>query len=179
MALVSSGLPATVTMLNELTNQLGVPPNSGYNVLGFYTINPNGVITAVTPLWNSQTGSVGQSATFNPGPAGTLYGLYVENIQGAGTPAVADYFWFMNSSSDHGTGTAPAVDSLQHFAVFADAPDIYLMGVDDTNNGNQDYNNLIIELVTAPEPRTVALLGIGLLLCGFTIHRRRKLTAAA
>jgi hypothetical protein len=175
MAFVSSGLSATATvsLLGEYTNQLGTTANPGYNVFGWYTIAANGTITA-TPLWNSKTGSLGQSATFNPGPAGTLYGLYLENIQGSGTAAVADYFWFMNSSSDYGAGTAAPIDGLQHFAVFAGVPGTYFVGIDDTNNGNEDFNDMIVELVTAPEPRTWALFAVGLLICGFAIRRREQ-----
>ncbi len=177
MAFVSSGnsVTATVSLLGELTNQMGTPQNSGYNIFGWYTISANGTINA-TPLWNSKTGTIGQSATFSPGPAGTLYGLFLENIQGAGTPDVADYFWFMNSSSDYGTGTAAPVDSDQHFAVFSGVPGIYIVGMDDTNNGNQDFNNMIVELVTAPEPGAFMLTGVGFVSL-FALARRRRAQA--
>jgi len=173
MAFVSTGMPATVSLIGQLTNQLGTAANSGYNVFGWYTITSNGTITATT-LWNSKTDSIGELATFTPGAAGTHYGLFLENIQGGGTAAEADYFWFMNSSSDYGAGTASPIDGLQHFAVFAGVPGTYFVGVDDTNNGNQDFNNMIVELITAPEPRTVALFGFGFLLCGLAFRRRQQ-----
>lgn len=173
MAFVSSGMPATVSLLGQLTNQLGTTTNSGYNVFGWYTIAADGTISA-TALWNSKTDTTGQSATFNPGPAGTHYGLFLENIQGSGTNYVATYFWFMNSSSDYSAGTGGPVDGDQHFAVFSGVPGTYIIGVDDTNNGNEDFNNMIVELVTAPEPATFALSGIGFL-CLLAAARRRKL----
>jgi hypothetical protein len=182
MALVSGGWTITATLLGQLTNQLGTAANPGYNVFGWYTINPNGTISA-TPLWNSKTDTIGQTISFNTGPAGTQYGLYLENIQGSGTSTVADYFWFMNSSSDYSTGPgASTPDTNQHFAVFCKpGNDItcggtYYIGVDDTNNGNQDFNNMIIELATSPEPSTYSLVGLGLACCWLVRQRKHKLS---
>jgi hypothetical protein len=170
MAFVSNGMAVTVSLLGQLTNQLGTAANSGYNVFGWYTIGPGGTINA-TPLWNSKTDTVGQFASFTPGPAGTQYGLFLENIQGAGTSAVADYFWFMNSASDYGAGTASPVDSLQHFVVFKDLSGQSYIGIDDTNKGDQDFNNMIIKLVDVPEPRTFALFGFCVLGCALVMFR--------
>ncbi len=170
MAFVSSGIAMKVSLLAQLTNQVGTAANPGYNVFGWYSINPNGTITA-TALWNSKNDSIGEYATFNPGPAGTHYGLFLENIQGGGTSAESDYFWFMNSSSDHGGGTASNVDTSQHFAIFSGTPNQFIIGVDDTNNGNQDFNNMVIELVS-PEPATLSLLGVSLL--GVLLIGRRR-----
>ena len=176
---LSGGWTVTATLLGELTNQLGTAANPGYNVFGWYTINPNGTINA-TPLWNSKSATTGQSISFNPGPAGTQYGLYLENIQGSGTSTVADYFWFMNSSSDYSTGPgASTPDTNQHFAVFCTPGNgvtcsaNYYIGVDDTNNGNEDFNNMIIELETTPEPSTVLMVGLGLAAYGFARRKQR------
>ena len=177
MSFVSTGNIVSVSLLAQLTNQLGTAQNPGYNVFGWYTISPTGVITA-TPLWNSKTDTLGETATFTPGPAGTKYGLFLENIQGAGTSVEADYFWFMNSISDYSAGGgANAIDGLQHFTVFSAANSNYYLGIDDTNNGNEDFNNMVVELRTAPEPRTIALACIGLLFVGLTIRRRRAAIA--
>lgn len=162
MAFVSNGLAVTVSLIGQLTNQIGSTANPGFNVFGWYTINPNGTIDA-QPLWNSKTDFINAMSTFSPGPAGTQYGLYLENIQGAGTSAEADYFWFMNSSSDYGAGTAATVDTKQHFAVFYGGSGPFYIGIDDTNNGDEDFNNMVIELQNVPEPRTTALFALGCL----------------
>jgi hypothetical protein len=180
MNFVSTGNPATVTLLQQLTNQVGSAQNSGYNVFGWYTINANGTIASTTPLWNSKTDSLGETATFTPGAPGTKYGLFLENIQGGGTNVEADYFWFMNSSSDYtaGPGQNP-VDGLQHFALFSGGGGTYYAGIDDTNFGNEDFNNMVIKLVSAPEPRTLILSGTGLVLLGLCAFRRRTNPALA
>ena len=174
MNFVSNGSAVTVSLLAQLTNQLGTTQNPGYNVFGWYAINANGTIGATTQLWSSKNDAIGQSATFTPGPAGTNYGLYLENIQGNGQ---ADYFWFMNSSQDYSAGPDknPA-DTNQHFAVFSGVPGQFFLGVDDSNNGNQDFNNMVIELVNAPEPGTFALFGLGSLLL-FRWTTRRTLSS--
>jgi hypothetical protein len=172
MSFQNNKTPVTVSLVGQLTNQLGTSANPGYNVFGWYQINADGSIGALTSLWNSKTGAVGQSATFTPTGS---YGLFMENIQGNGS---ADYFWFMNATQDTSTGaTANPVDSSQHFAVFSGTPGDFFIGVDDTNNGNLDYNNMIIELVNVPEPRTFALFGISLALCALLMIRRKRTTA--
>lgn len=173
MAFQNNGTAVTVSLVGQFTNQLGTVANPGYNVFGWYQINPDGTIGAMTALWNSKTDVVGQSATFTPN--GT-YGLYLENVQGNGA---ADYFWFMDSTKDFGTGAAAnPVDSNQHFAVFSGTPGQFFVGMDDTNGGDTDYNNMIIELVNVPEPRTFALFALGLLLCGWSYQRRARKQAA-
>jgi hypothetical protein len=166
MNFVSNGAAVTVSLLGQLTNQIGSAANSGYNVFGWYQINSSGIIGALTPLWNSKTDTIGESATFVPTAS---YGLYLENIQGNGQ---ADYFWFMNSSQDYSAGPDQnPVDGLQHFAVFSGTPSQFYAGIDDTNNGSEDFNDMIVELVNAPEPRTFALFGIALLFCALLIVR--------
>ena len=44
----SSGIPVTVTLAGQFTNQIGSPQNTGYNVFGWYQINANGTIGAMT-----------------------------------------------------------------------------------------------------------------------------------
>jgi hypothetical protein len=170
MNFVSNGSAVSVSLLGQLTNQTGTAQNPGYNVFGWYQINSNGTIGAMTQLWNSKTDTVGEFATFTPGAAGTSYGLFLENIQGNGQ---ADYFWFMNSSQDYSAGPDKnPPDTNQHFAVFSGTPGQFFIGVDDTNNGNEDFNNMILKLVNVPEPHTFALLGIGLLLYGLRMNKR-------
>jgi len=164
----NKGIAVTVSLLGMLTNQMGTAQNSGYNVFGWYQLNSNGTIGAMTTLWNSKTGVIGESATFTPNGN---YGFFLENIQGNGS---ADYFWFMNSSQDYSAGpNKNPIDTTQHFAVFSGTPGSYILGMDDTNFGNMDYNNMIVEVVNAPEPKLVTLLMIGFALCGFVTLRKR------
>jgi hypothetical protein len=166
----SSGIPVTVSLLGMLTNQLGTTKNPGYNAFGWYEINANGTIGAMTALWNSKTATIGESATFTP--TGN-YGLYLENIQGNGA---ADYFWFMNKTQDYSAGPDKnPVDTMQHFAVFSGTPGQYFVGMDDTAFGALDYNDMIVKVTNAPEPRMLVLAGFSIL-CGF--HLRRKLAIA-
>ena len=168
MAFQNNGKAVTVSLVGQLTNQLGTAANPGYNVFGWYQINSDGTIGALTPLWNSKSDTVGQFATFTPNGA---YGLYLENIQSN----TADYFWFMNSTGNKSVGsTAQVADTNQHFSVFSGTPGQFFVGIDDTNNGDTDYNNMIIELVNAPEPRTFALVGISLLMVGFWALRHKR-----
>jgi hypothetical protein len=173
MSFQNNGKAVTVSLVGQLTNQLGTAANPGYNIFGWYQINPNGTIGAMTPLWNSKSDTIGEAATFTPNGN---YGLYLENIQSS----TADYFWFMNSADNISKGgTAAVADSSQHFAVFSGTPGQFFIGVDDTNNGNADYNNMIIELVNAPEPRTFGFFGISLLVGGLLLSRRNKTVVAA
>jgi hypothetical protein len=154
----SSGVPVTVSLLGMYTNQIGSAKNPGYNVFGWYEVNPNGTIGAVTTLWNSKTGTVGESATFSP----------------TGDYGLADYFWFMNQTQDYSAGPDKnPVDSYQHFAVFSGVPGQYFIGMDDTNNGDRDFNNMIIKVSNAPEPPLLVLAGLGLILCSFCLKRMR------
>jgi hypothetical protein len=161
MSIQNNGTPVTVSLVGMFTNQLGTPQNSGYNLFGWYQINANGTIGALTTLWNSKSAAVGDSSTFTP--TGN-YGLFLENIQGNGQ---SDYFWFMNKTQDYSGGTYPhnPVDSAQHFAVFGGTPGQYFVGIDDTNNGNDDYNDMIVKLTNAPEPSALFLSGLSLLIC--------------
>jgi hypothetical protein len=169
MNFVSNGTPITLSLLGQFTNQIGSAANSGYNVFGWYQLKANGTIGAMTPLWNSKTDSIGQSATFTPS---ANYGLYLENIQGNGQ---ADYFWFMTSSQDYSAGPDKnPVDTNQHFAAFSGVPGQFFIGISDTDFGDDDYNDMIIKLVNAPEPRALGLLCIGFFLCGLLIVRRNQ-----
>jgi hypothetical protein len=170
MIFQNNGIPVSVSLLGLLTNQLG--GTNGYDLFGWYEINANGSIGKTTVLWNSGTAAVGANAVFTP--AGN-YGLFLENIQGNGQ---ADYFWFMNSSQNSSAGSVAATaDSRQHFAVFSGTPGQFLVGIDDTNNGDGDFNDMILKVTNVPEPRALFLLSVGLLLGGFRFSKRQQLPA--
>jgi len=168
----SSGAPVTVSLQGMLTNQLGTPQNPGYNVFGWDEINANGTIGSMTSLWDSKSATIGETATFVP--TGN-YGLFLENIQGNGQ---ADYFWFMNKTQDYSVGPDKnPIDNTQHFAVFNGTPGQYFVGMDDTDGGALDYNDMIVKVTNAPEPSMFVLSGLSLL-CGLWIFKSTKGRAA-
>jgi hypothetical protein len=164
----SSGIPVTVSLLGMFTNQLGTSQNTGYNIFGWYKVNANGTIGALTALWNSKTATIGATATFTP--SGN-YGLFIENVQGNGA---ADYFWFMNQTQNYSAGPdRNRIDNTQHFAVFSGTPGQYFVGMDDTAFGSTDYNDMIVKVTNAPEPCMFVLSGLSLL-SGFWFARTAK-----
>ena len=183
MSFQSSGSAISVSLVGQFTNQIGVAPNTGYNVFGWYTINPDGTIGAMTSLWNSKTDTIGESATFTPTGH---YGLFFENIQGNG---LADYFWFMNSTQNYSAGVDKnPVVAGQLFAVFSGTPNEFYVGMEDANGGDNDFQDMIVQLYTTasgcppppcitPEPSTLLLSGVGFMLGGGVLLRRRRQTA--
>lgn len=170
-----AGTAQVATLQGLFTNQIGVPPPTGTDTFGWYSVN-NGTITT-NPLFSS-TQAIGTTATFTPT---TTYGFYLENVQTAGLPAgqSADYFFFMNDSLDYSSGAAAgAIDAgTQHFSVFS-ASNAYYFGIEDTSlNANPisdlDYNDMIVKLQPSPEPASIALMAGGMGLLGWLIRRRR------
>ena len=158
MMFQNSGVPVSVSLQGMLTNQTGGA--NGYDLFGWYELNANGTIGKTTVLWSSQSAAIGATAVFTP--VGN-YGLFVENVQGNGQ---GNYFWFMNSSQNSSSGPFAATsDTRQHFAIFSGTPGQFLVGAEDTNNGDGDYNDMIISVTNVPEPGTLSLLFAGLLLC--------------
>jgi hypothetical protein len=49
--------------------------------------------------------------------------------------------------------------------------------MEDTNFGNMDYNDMIVEVANAPEPSALLLVFAGLLSGGFWVKKRRLATA--
>lgn len=174
MSFQNSGTAVSVSLLGMFTNQLGTAQNSGYNVFGWYEINTNGTIGALTPLWNSKTATTGESAVFSPTGS---YGLFLENIQGNGQ---ADYFWFMNSTQDYSVGPQKnPVDSNQHFAVFSGVPGQFFVGMADTNFGDRGYSDMVVKVTNVPEVSAVSLLFGGLLFSLPAFRRKYRRYPAA
>jgi hypothetical protein len=169
MIFTASGTPVAATLLGIFTNQSGPP--SGTDYFGWYEINPNNTLGAMSQLFSSLA-AVGTTATFDPTGE---YGFYIENVQSAGKSYEADYYWFMSSGFDTATGTGTN-DGQQHFATFALPNGSYLLGMEDTNNPgtDNDFNDLVVQVQNTPEPASMALLGGGLLLLGWKTRRRRE-----
>ena len=111
-------------------------------------------------------------------------------------PQGRDFGFYLVSGSGsvfHTESSRNVVDAgLQHFVVFretpAGAPDnsltTYWIGVEDLTlaQGDRDYNDLIVRVEQAPEPATLVLVGLALLLGAslgrrFTVRRALPATA--
>ena len=131
---------------------LDSPSSAAAHVLGWYLIdpaNPNAVPTLM-PLLSSTNQTLGtfkMSATFNPG--GKPYGLYLTSPE---HPMPNGTFF---SQPQLNTGEA---DGLQHFAVFQQSATSYYIGIEDGYKAvsDLDYNDMVIQLSTAPAGRAIA-----------------------
>jgi hypothetical protein len=141
-------------------------------VFGYY------VGSTYTPLYTpTDTSSPTTSVPFDPTTAGNAYGFYATVCYGAGQCETY-------TTGQGNSGNSPGAASWNHFAVFQLASGSYVIALEDTNNyggeGLGDYNDIVVELKTTatPEPRTTALIGLGL--AGFgLLGRRRYLRKAA
>jgi hypothetical protein len=155
-----------VSLLGNFTSQTGGP--NGVNYFGWYALQADGTLGAMSNLWSSAV-SLGTSAVFTPGGD---YGFFIENVKGLGTPAEADYFWFMNTAFASTGGTAVDPANHQHFAVFSAGADRFVLGMEDATPGDLDFNDMIVQVSTGvPEPASLAFVGSGLLLCVLLVRR--------
>lgn len=174
ISFVNHGYPVIATLDAAITN-------SGLlDTFGWYSINADGSIGSLHRLFSQSSAPGITTLSFTPSH---LYGLYVEQDQGApGTPFSSQYFFFTNSSDNRVTGYHNPGDSLQHFAVFdpptgtSDAP--YYIGAVDTractagSSGTCDppfrfdYNDFVVKLDTlnTPEPGSLGLVVSSLIL---------------
>jgi hypothetical protein len=168
MSFNNNGIAVSVSLLGAFSNQKG--GTNGVDYFGWYAIKADGTIGAMTRLWSSTTPASGTSAVFTP--TGN-YGFFLENVQGNGS---ADYFWFMNAGSDNGMGSGATggatADALQHFAVFNGDPGTFFLGIEDTNRGDGDFNDLVVKVTNVLEPGSVLLLTAGLLLLSGVLGRK-------
>lgn len=173
MWFTTGGSSVTVSLKGVFTSQSS--PASGIDYLGYYTLDPNtGNITSSTRLLNAGE-PIATNVLFTVGP-NTSYGFYLENVQGQGLSDETDYWFYMNSTKDQiSNGTTPVAS--QHFAVFNDLNSLYLGIEDGIGVPDGDYNDLIVQVTSTPEPATTALAAIGLL--AFAILFRAKLKSSS
>lgn len=170
MYFTASGSAQEVTLLGLFSNQNGALP-AGTNYFGWYSIT-NGTVGPLNPLLSS-TEAIGSTATFDPT---STYGLYVENVQSAGTSYTASYYWLTNTDGSYATGTGVIDPGVQHFSIFGSATSsLYYLGVEDTPapTADFDYNDLVVSLQPVPEPAGFGLITAGIALLGWSIRRRQ------
>jgi hypothetical protein len=144
------------------TLMLEVAGYSNQNTFGWYTVDA-GTIN----LNQLFSGSASPPATLSFTP-GEVFGFYITTPQ--------NYTYFTQSAYNRVTSTGASADTaFQHFALFQQQPNTYWLGIEDLfGGGDRDYNDMVVKLtyVPVPEPRTMILLGIGLLGLGLFGRRR-------
>ncbi|MES1955179.1 PEP-CTERM sorting domain-containing protein [Salinisphaera hydrothermalis] len=147
-------------MLNLLAAGTSIGPNANTNTKGFLNYSGNGVFNAYTE--NTKTHDI----TYDSGDVdfGTsVFGYfltvgnntyYSDSSLNGGDPRMVGY------ASD-GSGTATAGE--------------YLFGWEDgTDNDYQDYVATVESVRPVPEPSSIAMFGVGLLMIGFAARRLQK-----
>jgi hypothetical protein len=128
-------------------------------VFGYY------VGSTFTPLYTPvDTSSPANFTAFDPTTAGNSYGFYATVCYGAN---LCETY----TTGEGNSGNASGAAAWNHFALFQLASGSYVIGFEDTNTfggeGLGDFNDIVVELrapANAPEPDTLATMGIGLLL---------------
>lgn len=183
----STGQALQLTLDAAVTNQKN--GGSGADFFGYYVTNSNGSqISNPTILFNSSQ-SLGSTVVLSSLSAGENYAFFIENIQGYGTNAQqTTYSFYMDSALNSANGSMPA-DSIEHFAIFQNGSTFYVGSVDGdacagtyTINNSPcipssvfDYNDMVIQVSPiAPEPASVELVGLGIVLAGFAARRRGR-----
>lgn len=183
MFFTSSGNPETVTLQVALTTQKGGV--AGIDFLGYYLTDSTGSTISNPSAFFNANNPGGTTFTMPALRVGQNYGFFIENVQGFGTAFQTEYIYYMNSALNVGTGSMP-VDNTQHFAIFTDGTTYYIGATDgDACQGNYrpgsspcepasqfDFNDMVIQVNSTPEPASTGLFAVGLIVAGALIRRK-------
>jgi hypothetical protein len=139
------------------------------SVIGYY------VGSTFTPIYTvGQTTSVTGTQAFNPGGSGTVYGFYDTICYAVSAGVCTDFATYTTGGQTVGNDTGGS--AWNHFALFQLASGSYVLGFTGQNGVfgeyHGDYQDTVIEISLAPEPGTVAIMGLGLAALGLLGRRR-------
>ncbi len=160
---VSTGLQDIMTLLFAQSS-LDTGNAAQGTVFGYYVGNN------FTQLYTvGETTTPTDQTTFTPTTAGGSYGFYATVCYGAG---VCETYTTGNGN----TGNVTGPDAWNHFALFELASGNYAMGFTAADamvgEGLGDFNDVVIELQTIPEPGTMAIMAVGLVALGLAARAR-------
>ena len=139
------------------------------SVFGYY------VGSTFTPIYTvGPTTSSTATQPFNPGGSGTTYGFYDTVCYSVSAGVCTNYATYTTEGGTYGNDLGGA--AWNHFAVFQLASGAYVVGFTGQNGlyGENvgDFQDTVIELSLAPEPGTIAIMGLGLAALGVLGRRR-------
>jgi hypothetical protein len=130
--------------------------------------------TTYTPIYTpTSTSTPIDSLPFDPTTSGNAYGFYATVCYAANT---CETYTTGNGNS----GNAGGASGWNHFALFELASGNYVVAFEDTDfyggEAMGDYNDVVVELknadAPAPEPASIASMGLGLLALSFYLGRK-------
>jgi hypothetical protein len=127
--------------------------------------------SAYTPLYApTNTSSATGTVPFDPTTSGNAYGFYATVCYAAG---MCETYTTGNGNFGNVSGAA----AWNHFALFELASGGYVLGFEDSDSlaGEMwgDFNDVVVEIQVAPEPNTLAIMGLGLTGLGFFAAKKR------